>query len=234
MSEVLSLEIHQLRAGYGGRPVLDGVSLLVGKGERLALIGPNGCGKSTLLRAVTAEVVESGGTIRHDGREISKWGTDRIIRGGVGYLRQSRNLFSSLTVGENLRLASWNGGLDKALLVQSFPALKDRFHVRAGLLSGGERQTLAVAMAISGNATLLLLDEPLAGLSPKNASGILDGVFRLQRDMGFAVVMVEHRLRLIRPHIDRVVIMVRGAIKVDTIDTTILEDRSRLEQYYLL
>jgi len=229
-----SLEICGLSAGYGGRPVLDGVSLSLALGERLALIGPNGCGKSTLLRAVTAEVVESGGSIRHDGTEIAQMETYEIVRRGVAYLRQTRNVFTGLSVGENLDLASRGDGGDRKAVMASFPVLKDRERVRAGLLSGGERQALAIAMVLLRKVTLLLLDEPVAGLSPKNATMILGGISELQREMGFAMIVVEHRLRLIRPHVERVAIMVRGSIQEDTTDTGILEDQSRLERHYLL
>jgi ABC-type branched-subunit amino acid transport system ATPase component len=229
-----ALEICGLSAGYGGRPVLDGVSLTLAQGERLALIGPNGCGKSTLLRAVTAEVVESGGSIRHLGIEIGHMETDEIVRRGVAYLRQTRNIFTGLSVGENLDLASWGDGVDRKAVLASFPVLSDRERVRAGLLSGGERQALAIAMVLMRNVSLLLLDEPIAGLSPKNAAMILEGISKLQRQSGFATIVVEHRLRLIRPHVQRVVIMVRGIIQEDTTDTGILEDQARLEKHYLL
>jgi ABC-type branched-subunit amino acid transport system ATPase component len=139
-----------------------------------------------------------------------------------------------LTVDENLDLASWRDGGDRALVLSSFPVLQGRERFRAGLLSGGERQALAVAMVLQRKATLLLLDEPVAGLSPENAALILHGISRIQRKAGFAMILVEHRLRLVRPHVDRVVILVRGKIEEDTTDTSILDDQKRLEKHYLL
>lgn len=226
--------ITGLSAGYGGRHVLEKVDIRLAAGERLALIGPNGCGKSTLLRAVTAELVESEGSIRHNGEEIANLETDAVIRRGIGYLRQTKNIFTGLTVGENLDLASWHGEAQREDVMKFFPVLKGREHVRAGLLSGGERQALAVAMVLVRRVTLLLLDEPIAGLSPRNASMILDGISRMQKNAGFSTIIVEHRLRLVRPHVDRVVIMVKGAIAEDTADVMILEDKARLERHYLL
>ena len=234
MSAPPALEIRNLTAGYGGRPVLEDVLLDLAQGERLALIGPNGCGKSTLLRAVTAEVVESGGTIRHDGEEIALLETDAVIRHGIAYVRQTRNVFPGLTVDENLDLASREDGVDRDSILASFPVLQGRGNVRAGLLSGGERQAVAVAMALLRRVSLLLLDEPVAGLSQKNAAMILDGISRLQQERGFAMIVIEHRLRLIRPHVDRVVVMLRGEIAEDTADCSILEDQGRLERHYQL
>ena len=231
-SEILS--VKNLNAGYRGRPVISGLDLQVAEGERVALIGPNGCGKSTFLRAIVAEIVEDSGVIVHRGINIEAFTTDRVIRHGIGYLRQIRNVFPGLSVEANLDLASWGDGEHRDSIMDAFPILRGRESVRAGLLSGGERQSLAVAMALMRPVSLLLLDEPLAGLSQKSASELLACLANLQQQRKFAFVMVEHRLKLIRPHIDRVVIMVRGSISKDTRDTTILEDKARLEQHYLL
>src|ERR1035438_5449551 len=100
------LVIDDLSAGYGGRPVLEGLSLVIGESERVALIGPNGCGKSTLLRTVTAEIPESSGTVRFRGEDITDLETDAIVCRGIGYLRQTDNIFPGLTVRENLDLAA--------------------------------------------------------------------------------------------------------------------------------
>lgn len=226
------LTTANLSAGYGGRGVLDDIAFNVAEGERVALIGPNGCGKSTLLRAITAEIVESGGSIVHRGTEISQMETDEIVRRGVGYLRQTRNFFPGLTVAENLRLAGLNNGSNG--FAEVFPALTGRERVRAGLLSGGERQSLAVAMTLTRPTSILLLDEPIAGMTQANAQSVLGGIAHLQRQHGFATVVVEHRLRLIESYVDRVVVMVRGRIEEDTRDTSILTDRGRLERHYLL
>src|ERR1044072_1762299 len=103
------LVIHDVSAGYGGRPVLSGLSVVIGEGERIALIGPNGCGKSSLLRTITGEIPESSGTVRLLGQDITSLETDEIICRGVGYLRQTNNIFPGLSVGENLDLANTDG-----------------------------------------------------------------------------------------------------------------------------
>lgn len=228
------LDISALSVGYGARPVIADFAFAMDAGERVALIGPNGCGKSTLLRAVMAEIVESQGRILHHGVNIASCVTDAVVRRGIGYLRQTRNIFSGLTVRENLDLAAWGNGENRKTVMEAFTVLQGRESVRAGLLSGGERQALAVAMALMRRLSLLLLDEPVAGLSPKNAVLILEGIARLQKQRGFAVLMVEHRLKLIAPHVDRVIVMVGGKIQEDTKDTTILTDQRRLERHYLL
>jgi ABC-type branched-subunit amino acid transport system ATPase component len=232
------LKIDGLSAGYGGRPVLEAISLTVSTGERLALIGPNGCGKSTLLRTITAEVPESAGLVRFQGEDITDLETDQIVNRGIAYLRQTRNVFPGLTVDENIELArsgsSQQGFRDYQQVLNALPILRDRRSVRAGLLSGGERQALAAAMALMRPASLLMLDEPIAGLSQQIAEEMLDGISNLQKTEGFAIVVVEHRLRLIRPHVDRVVVMVKGSICEDTRDTSLLESRERLERHYAL
>jgi len=232
------LKIEGLSAGYGGRPVLEAISLTVSAGERLALIGPNGCGKSTLLRTITAEIPESAGLVRFRGEDITDLETDQIVNRGIAYLRQTRNIFPGLTVAENIELArsgsSQPGVRDPRQVLKAFPVLRARGSVRAGLLSGGERQALAAAMALMRPVYMLMLDEPVAGLSQKSADEMLAGISSLQRQEGFAVVVVEHRLRLIRPHVDRVVVMVKGSICEDTRDTSLLESRERLEKHYSL
>ena len=230
-----ALRIADLSAGYGGRPVLDHVNLELARGEAVALIGPNGCGKSTLLKAISAEIVESGGEVLLNGEHVAQLETDRVIRKGVGYLRQTRNVFPGLSVARNLELARIGAGLspDPILLPRRFDLLRERMGSRAGLLSGGERQALAVAMILQRRIELLMLDEPIAGLSERAAIDILESVREAQQEQGFALILVEHRLRLIQPYVSRAVVMVRGKIVEDAWDTAILVDRARLERLYL-
>jgi len=185
-----------------------------------------------------AEVPESSGRIWFQGEDITDLETDAIVRKGIGYLRQTKNIFPGLTVEENLDLASLDGGnqggRDRGKVLAAFSMLEGRKNVRAGLLSGGERQALAVAMVLMRPVRLLLLDEPVAGLSQENATQLLDCISKLRQQEGFTIVVVEHRLRLIMPHVSRVMIMVRGLIAEDTKDTTILESRERLGKHYSL
>lgn len=233
-----SLVVEGLVAGYYGRPVLEDFSLRVSSEDRVAVVGPNGCGKSTLMRAVTAEIAKRSGRVVFYGKDITAMRTDAIARLGFGYLRQDHNVFPGLSVEDNVKLAASgveSGSFDtETYIFDTFPVLGDIRHVRAGVLSGGERQVLAVAMVLSRPIRILFLDEPVAGLSHKSAMQLLDCIFSLQRQMRFAVLMVEHRLKLIRPYVSRVIVMVRGEIVEDTAETEILEDRRRLERHYSL
>ncbi len=233
-----SLIVEKLAAGYNGRPVLEDFSLRLSSEDRVAVVGPNGCGKSTLLRAVTAEISKSSGRVVFCGVDITEMRTDAIARLGFGYLRQDHNVFPGLSVEENVDLAASgaeNRNFDtKTCIFDTFPVLGDIRHVRAGVLSGGERQLLAVAMVLSRPIRILFLDEPVAGLSQKNATELLDCIFSFQRQMRFAVLMVEHRVKLVRPYVSRVIVMVRGEIVEATAETEILEDRKRLERHYSL
>lgn len=231
------LDIVSLSAGYGGRSVISKINLTLGLGERLALIGPNGCGKSTLLKTIVDETPETDGKVVFDGEDITAFPTDAIIHRGIGYLRQSRNVFPSLTVEDNLGLARLDGNRghmrDIAEVIRHFPMLQGREHVRAGLLSGGEKQALAVAMILLQRVKLLMLDEPLAGLSPNAAKSLLDGILDIWRKDHFAMVIVEHRLKLIQPFVDRVAIMQKGEICLDSDDVSLLTDQSRLDEYFI-
>jgi branched-chain amino acid transport system ATP-binding protein len=232
------LDIAQLSAGYLGVPVLESLDLRVEPSERVALIGPNGCGKSTLAKAIVGIVQITGGAIHFAGQVLGTMPTERRIHAGISYLKQTRNVFPGLSVGENLGLAqAGDGGVSAeriADVLGRFPMIEDKMEQRAGLLSGGERQALALAMVLVRPVRLLLLDEPVAGVSQKNAGAILQGVNAMQERDGFALIMVEHRLRLIQPCVDRVVVMVRGRIAEDTRDISLLTDRQRLERHYML
>lgn len=231
------LNIDGLNAGYPERDVLKSLSFSLPKNQRVALIGPNGCGKSTLIKSITAEVPKRDGNITLNNRNIIGLETDKIIGQGIAYLRQTQNIFTGLTVAENLDIASHESKFldlrDRDEVLEAFPALKGRAAERAGLMSGGERQALAVAMVLMHKVSLLLLDEPLAGLSEKNAKKLLVGIDKLQRQDHFSIILVEHRLKMIRSYVDRVVVMVRGKISEDTEDTSLLENKDKLDKHFL-
>lgn len=234
----LALALNGISAGYGGRPILRDVSLGVASGERVALIGPNGCGKSTLFRVVTGTLNETEGEVALHGTPARGQPTAVRIRNGLGYLPQTRNLFAGLTVAENLRLAveSRLSGDEAARRVERvldlFPSLVSRRETRAGVLSGGQRQALAVAMVLTRPARLLLLDEPVAGLSAEPAVELIRGLRSLQADEGFAMVLIEHRLRRVHPVVDRVLVMREGRIVDDTRETDRMLDPAWLAAHY--
>jgi ABC-type branched-subunit amino acid transport system ATPase component len=192
------LVVSDLVAGYGS-PVVRGVSLAVGDGEVVALVGPNGCGKSTLLKAVVGLLAVTSGTVAIAGSDITNAEAHRLARERIGYVPQSREVFDSLTVTENLQVAG--SRLDKqalgAALERTFAnspqlaALKER---RAGVLSGGERRILSIAMVQLVPRRLLILDEPTAALAPGLAIDFLEGQIPAIASAGTSVLIVEQRV----------------------------------------
>ena len=214
----LILKTEGINAGYGKRQVLWDVNLKVRKGEKLLLIGPNGSGKSTLLKVITGIVKPYSGEVFFKGERITHLPTSKRINLGISYLPQTRNIFPSLTVEENLALSCFyceNGTFQerKKWVLEIFPFLKEKLDQRAGLLSGGQRQSLAVGMALMRRAEILIVDEPTAGLSPKAAKQILEGIENAHSQEKFTILMVEHNLRYLCYWVDRAIIMKQGVIR---------------------
>lgn len=235
MSEIL--KIDHLSCGYGERPVLNDVSLTVRDGETVLIAGPNGCGKSTLLKAIIGALPLTGGDIRFQGQSINPLSTEERVRAGIGYLRQTDNIFPGQTVDENLQLAgmsqlktAYAAARDEMLALFDF--LVPKLGQRAGSLSGGQRQALALAMVFMRPQRLYLLDEPSAGLSPKSAQDIIERIRRFAKeDAKRAIVMVEHRLDLLA-WIDRAVFLSQGQIKAETYDSRQFLDPNWLSKNY--
>jgi len=230
------LNLSSICAGYRDRPVLHDVSLAIAKNERAALIGPNGCGKTTLLKVISGALRPTDGRVAFRDADIVHIPGHQRIGMGMGYLMQTRNIFPSLSVEENLHLSFWHG--DGAFVARRdwvlgiFPMLRNRLQRRAGFLSGGERQALAIGMVLIRPVELLLLDEPTAGLSPKAAVEILEALHRAQTEERFSCIMVEHNLRLIQPWVTRVLVMQQGRVVTDCNDSGILFDPEHLQRFY--
>ena len=235
MSELL--KIDHLSCGYGERPVLNDVSLSVSDGETVLIAGPNGCGKSTLLKATVGALQLTAGDIVFCGESLAGKSVEERVRLGLGYLRQTDNIFPGQTVEENLQLAGMS--LTKAAyaaardeMLALFDFLVPKLGQRAGSLSGGQRQALALAMVFMRPQRLYLLDEPSAGLSPKSAQDIIGRVRRFAReDAKRAIVMVEHRLDLLS-WIDRAVFLSQGCVKAETSDSRQFLDPNWLSKNY--
>jgi ABC-type branched-subunit amino acid transport system ATPase component/ABC-type branched-subunit amino acid transport system permease subunit len=212
------LRMQQVNSFYGKSHILNDAALEVRQGEIVALLGRNGAGKSTLLKTLTGLVPAASGRIEFGGRDITALPAPDIARLGVGYVPQGRGLFAGMTVAENLslgRLARSTGEGEGVVwseekILEYFPQLRDRMHVAADYLSGGEQQMAAVARALSGNVKLLLLDEPFEGLAPAVVQELFRVFDRLRGEA--SILIVEHNLDLVLALADRVFALERGAV----------------------
>ena len=193
------LEVDGLESGYGDALVLRGVSLRAGRDEIVSLIGPNGAGKSTLLKTIYGLVPARAGSIRFLGREITRLRADRLTRAGVNFVPQVDNVFPSLSVSENLKVgvlpmprAERRAALERVEAL--FPIVRERARQRAGTLSGGQRKLVALARAVVTQPTLLLLDEPSAGLAPNAVAEVFEKLREIA-SLGIGIVMVEQNAR---------------------------------------
>ena len=193
------LEISGLHAGYNGNEVLHGVSITVAQGDMVAIIGPNGAGKSTLLNCISGLIGTTGGTIKLDGHDITGEAAFRISRSGLLQVPEGRQILGELSVLENLQLGVTalhrrTPTHDLRRVYSLFPILEERSQQRAGSLSGGQQQMLAIGRALMGGPRLLLLDEPSLGLSPLLAKVVLSALRELNRE-GLTILLVEQNAR---------------------------------------
>jgi branched-chain amino acid transport system ATP-binding protein len=207
------LEVVDLHTYYGNSYVLQGVSLTVSRGQVVAILGRNGMGKTTLIRSIVGFTVPRRGRIVFKEREVTGWPSNRIVELGLGLVPQGRRVFPSLTVAENLGVAvRRNGGpwsVDRAM--DLFPRLRARAENRAGKLSGGEQQMLAIARALVTNPELLLMDEPTEGLAPLLVREVGRVIESLKRE-GLSILLVEQNLPLALRLADHVHVLSRGRI----------------------
>jgi|TARA_Y100000817_G_scaffold80062_1_gene61671 branched-chain amino acid transport system ATP-binding protein len=189
------IECNGIAAGYvKGLNILQGVDLIVNEKEIVSIIGPNGAGKSTLLKAIMGIINISGGRFFINGVEKTNTPTHQIVNEGVGYVPQVENVFPSLTIEENLEIGSWSvkDNIKQSIskIFDDFPMLKERQRDKAGNLSGGQRQILALARALVTSPSILLLDEPSAGLSPVAIKEVFEIVKEIN-SRGVAILLVE-------------------------------------------
>lgn len=210
------LEIRNLVSGYGKLAIIQGLSLNVYQGDFVAIVGPNGSGKSTLVKSVLGLTKIFEGSVVFEGTQTSGLETEKIARMKIGYVPQLANVFPDLTVAENLELggATIRDRNSRAKLHERvmglFPRLAARMNQRAGLLSGGERQMLAIGRALMADPRLLILDEPTAALAPVAAAHLFQQLVEIRQSLGVTIILVEQNARKALSIANRGLVLVQG------------------------
>lgn len=231
------IELRDLEAGYGPLHVLFGVTTSYAPKLITSIVGPNGSGKSTLLKTIFGFTKVFSGKVIFDGIDITGKPSHQVARLGIAYLPQTDNVFANLTVRENLMMATY--GLDKELArerveeaMASFPVLERYWRRKAGTLSGGERQMLAMAVALVRRPKVMLFDEPTANLAPKVAKAVLNKIAELRDEYGITVLLVEQNALRALEYGDRAQLLVSGRLVFDGPARELLESRE-LGRLYL-
>ena len=192
------IELKHVVGGYGGAPILNGVNMAIEQSDIGVIVGPNGAGKSTTLKAIFGLLKVTGGTIEFGGRNVANSLPDALVPMGLGFVPQEKNVFTSMTVEENLEMGAFTrrddfrGTMD--WVYQMFPVLAEKRRQPAGELSGGQRQMVAMGRALMSKPKLLMLDEPSAGLSPRYVIEIFETIVRVNKE-GVGILMVEQNAR---------------------------------------
>lgn len=227
------LALSEVRSGYGRVKVIQNISLSVATGEIVAVIGRNGVGKTTLMKTIIGEIRPMGGAITFRDIDVTSLDSSRRARLGIGYVPQGRDVFTTMTVRENLSLGRGVGSapkLDLERVFGFFPMLKKRLSQTAGSMSGGEQQQLAIGRILAGCPDIILLDEPSEGVQPNIVQDIGRIIRRLRDDERLTVLIVEQNLSLIRAVADRCIVMDKGVI-VGEISPDVLDDPEAAARY---
>ena len=223
------LSARSIVAGYvRGLPIVHDVSVEVARGEIVTIIGPNGAGKSTFLKALAGLIVMEGGSILYGGRDVAGTPAHEMVRMGLGFVPQTGNIFTSLTIHENLMVGGHvlSKGELKARIERAyaqFPALAERRSTAARVLSGGQRQMLAVGRALITDPQVIMLDEPTAGLAPRIVAEVFGDLRRLA-ERGVAVLMVEQNAKAALRASDRGYVLVEGRNRLQGTAASLLDD----------
>jgi branched-chain amino acid transport system ATP-binding protein len=233
----MRLEVRALEVRYGRIPAVRGVSLQVGAGEIVAVLGANGAGKSSLLKAVMGLVPPAGGQVTLDGTDITGWAPSRRVRHGLVLVPEGRRIVTSLTVHENLLMGAFTRKdthaveREIATVYERFPNLAARRHQLALVLSGGEQQMLAIGRGLLAAPKLMLLDEPSLGLSPRLANEVFALVGELNRTRGLAILLVEQNIRKALALASRAYVLELGRIAMEGAPAQLLADPALRDAY---
>jgi len=231
------IRVENLDAGYGKLQVLFNVDAVFEENLITAIVGPNGSGKSTLLKSIMGITNIFGGRVIFDGKDITKKPPHYISNQGIAYLPQVGNVFSTLSVYENLRLAAYSIPNDEVedrieYALEFFPVLRQYMDRKVGRLSGGERQMVAMAMALIRKPKVMMFDEPSANLAPKLAAKVIDEISRLREELGITIVIVEQIVKLALSIADKAYLLVSGSVRFSGSAQDLL-NRSDLGKLYL-
>src|SRR6267154_6434539 len=234
MSDEPYLVINDLTAGYGGPPIIEGISLEARPGAITAIVGPNGAGKSTLMKAIAGVIRPSSGEVKVCGQVTTGLTADKLVRHGMAYVPQVANVFPSLTVVENLEMGGYNrkSGVRERIeeLYELFPDLRPAARRPARTPSGGQRNMLAMARGLMSDPKVLLVDEPTAGMAPKFETAVWEHIVQV-RQTGVAVVVVEQNTRRTLSHADWAYVLVLGKNRLSGPPTQLLNDEEVVALY---
>jgi len=222
------LRVEDIELAYGAIPVVQGVSFEVREGEVVAIVGANGAGKSTILKAIAGSVHPRKGRISFEGKDISFLSSPEIVKAGITYVPENRRLFTPLTVEENLEIGAYTVRDPQQIqenlefVYRLFPRLKERRRQRAGTLSGGEQQMLAIGRGLMTNPKLLMLDEPSQGLMPILVTELFNSIHKL-KEMGKTILLVEQNVREALELADRGYVIQSGRVVLEGTGEELLE-----------
>lgn len=229
------LEVEGIVAGYGGKvDVLHGIDVHVADGEAVSILGANGAGKTTLLRVISGLLPARDGSVRFAGEEILGLPAHRIARMGLAHVPEGREIFVRQTVAENLRLGAMGSerlDVRRDELLEVFPVLREKLSQPAGELSGGQQQMLAIARGLMSSPSLLMLDEPSLGLSPKLVDEVAALLRRLRDELGVALLLVEQNAAVAAGVTDRAYVMRRGEVALEESTADLLGSEDVLGAY---
>jgi branched-chain amino acid transport system ATP-binding protein len=232
------LTVSNIETYYGPIMAIRGVSFAVPQGQIVTILGANGAGKTTVLKTISGVMDPQKGSVNFDGREIQRMDPDKVMRLGLGHVPEGREVFPFLTVRENLQMGAYTrkdaDGIikDMEMVFGYFPVLRERAEQRAGQLSGGEQQMLAISRALMGRPKMMLLDEPSLGLSPKLVKEIFEIIKRINRERGVTVLLVEQNANMALQTGDYGYVLEVGRIVMEDSCARLLE-KEDIKEFYL-